>query len=46
MISVRSNCPLSSALIRKYVINSRGHRTPGGTYTKDPSLNTAEFRVA
>ena len=32
--------------MRKYVISSIGHRTPGGTYTNDPSLNTAELRVA
>jgi hypothetical protein len=33
-------------LIRKYVDSSIGHRTPFGMYTKDPSLNTAEFRAA
>ena len=31
MISVRSNWPVPSALMRKYVISSIGHLTPGGT---------------
>src|SRR5271163_790628 len=30
MISVRSNCPVFSALIRKYVDSSIGQRTPSG----------------
>src|SRR5437899_10744837 len=46
MISVRSNCPVAAALMRKYVDNSIGHRTPGGTYANDPSLNTALFKAA
>src|SRR2546428_69590 len=46
MISVRSNWPVSCALIRKYVDNSIGHRTPCGTYANDPSLKTALFRPA
>ena len=46
MINVRSNCPVLAALMRKYVDNSIGHRTPGGTYTKDPSENTAELSAA
>jgi hypothetical protein len=31
MISVRSNWPVFSALMRKYVLSSIGHFTPGGT---------------
>jgi putative hemolysin len=46
MISVRSNCPVSAALMRKYVDSSIGQRTPFGTYTKEPSLKTAELRAA
>src|SRR3970282_2771622 len=46
MISVRSNCPVLAALMRKYVESSIGHRTPGGTYAKEPSLNTALFSAA
>src|SRR3989304_8815903 len=46
MMSVRSNWPVESALIRKYVESSMGHRTPGGTYAKEPSLNTALLRAA
>ena len=32
--------------MRKYVDSSIGHRTPSGTYTNEPSLNTAEFSAA
>src|SRR5690606_37267991 len=46
MIRVRSNWPVLAALMRKYVDSSIGQRTPFGTYTNEPSLNTAEFRVA
>src|SRR5512146_2782368 len=46
MISVRSNCPVSAALMRKYVESSIGHRTPLGTYTNEPSEKTAEFKDA
>ena len=46
MISVRSNCPVPSELIRKYVDSSIGQRTPFGTYTNEPSLNTAAFSAA
>src|SRR5258705_1654842 len=46
MISVRSNCPVPSELIRKYVDSSIGQRTPFGTYTNDPSLNTAALSAA
>src|SRR5215468_70515 len=46
MINVRSNCPVLAALMRKYVDSSIGQRTPGGTYTKEPSENTAELSVA
>src|SRR3954468_8495668 len=43
---VLSNCPVSAELIRKYVESSIGQRTPFGTYTNEPSENTAEFSVA
>ena len=46
MIKVLSNCPVSDALILKYVESSIGHLTPGGIYTKEPSVKTAEFSVA
>src|SRR5271170_1414973 len=46
MIKVRSNWPVLAALIRKYVDSSIGQRTPGGTYTKEPTENTAEFNAA
>src|SRR5262245_30493658 len=46
MINVRSNCPVFAALIRKYVDSSIGQRTPFGTYTNDPSENTAELSDA
>ena len=43
---VRSNWPVSAALMRKYVESSIGQRTPLGMYTNDPSENTAELRAA
>src|SRR5213079_2509448 len=46
MISVRSNWPVFAALMRKYVDSSIGQRTPLGTYTNEPSVNTAELRAA
>ena len=46
MTKVRSNWPVFAALMRKYVDSSMGQRTPGGTYTKEPSVKTAELRVA
>src|SRR5436190_18476104 len=46
MISVRSNWPVDDALMRKYVESSSGQRTPFGTYTNEPSVNTAEFSAA
>src|ERR1051325_9297523 len=46
MMSVRSNCPVEEALMRKYVESSSGQRTPFGTYTKEPSVNTAEVSAA
>src|SRR5512140_775293 len=46
MISVRSNWPVFAALIRKYVDSSIGQRTPFGTYTNEPSVNTAELSAA
>src|SRR6185503_10657063 len=45
-ISVRSNCPDSELLIRKYVDNSIGHRTPFGIKQKLPSEKTALFKAA
>ncbi len=32
--------------MRKYVDSSIGQRTPFGTNTKEPSVNTAEFSAA
>jgi hypothetical protein len=32
--------------VRKYVESSIGQRTPVGTYTNEPSLNTAELSAA
>jgi len=46
MMSVRSNCPVFAALMRKYVDSSIGQRTPCGTYTNEPSENTAELSAA
>src|SRR5436853_6373354 len=46
MIKVRSNWPVSIALIRKYVDSSMGQRTPDGTYANEPSLKTALFKAA
>jgi hypothetical protein len=46
MISVRSNCPVLIALMRKYVLNSIGQRTPSGMNAKLPSENTAELSAA
>ncbi len=46
MISVRSNWPVFAALMRKYVDSSIGQRTPFGTNTNEPSVNTAELSVA
>src|SRR3954471_20961784 len=43
---VLSNCPVSAELIRKYVDSSTGQRTPLGTYTNEPSENTALFSAA
>src|SRR6185369_9302505 len=45
-ISVRSNCPDSALLMRKYVDNSIGQRTPFGMKTKLPSEKTALFNAA
>src|SRR6478672_6381415 len=45
-MSVLSNCPVSAELMRKYVESSIGQRTPFGTYTNEPSENTAEVSVA
>lgn len=39
-------CPVFSALILKYVETSMGEMTPFGTYTNEPSENTAEFSAA
>src|SRR3546814_6766570 len=43
MISVRSNWPVLRSLMRKYVDSSIGQRTPLGTNTNEPSVNTAEL---
>lgn len=39
-------CPVSLALMRKYVDSSMGDFTPLGTYTNEPSENTAELSAA
>jgi hypothetical protein len=46
MIRVRSNWPVLTALMRKYVLSSIGQRTPLGMNTKLPSENTAELSAA
>jgi hypothetical protein len=46
VVDWKYTCPVSSALIRKYVDTSIGEMTPFGTYTKDPSEKTAEFKAA
>jgi hypothetical protein len=46
MISVRSNWPMFSALMRKYAWSGMSTWTPSGTYTKEPPDHTAEFRAA
>src|SRR6476659_9656188 len=46
MISVRSNCPESWVLMRKYVDRSIGHLTPFGMKQNEPSVNTAELSAA
>ena len=46
MIRVRSNCPLLSALMRKYVCRGMSTFTPLGTYTKLPPDHTALFTAA
>src|SRR4051812_42991809 len=45
-MSVRSNWPVPLALMRKYVDSSIGQRTPFGTYTNEPSENTALLSAA
>src|SRR5688572_12998002 len=45
-ISVRSNCPDSCVLMRKYVDSSIGHFTPLGIKQNEPSVNTAELSAA
>src|SRR4026209_2697160 len=45
-ISVRSNCPDSELLMRKYVDNSIGQRTLFGMKQKLPSEKTALFKAA
>ena len=46
IIKVLSNWPVFDAFILKYVESSIGHRTPSGMYTNEPSVKTAEFKVA
>ncbi len=43
MMSVRSNWPMFSALMRKYACSGMSMCTPGGTYTNDPPDQTAEL---
>src|SRR2546430_394808 len=45
-MSVRSNWPDSWLLMRKYVDNSIGQRTPRGTKTNEPSEKTAPLSAA
>ena len=46
MISVRSNWPMFSALIRKYAWSGTSTLTPAGMYTNEPPLHTAELSAA
>src|SRR5262245_63416458 len=46
MNKVTSNRPDCSSLIRKDLDTSIGQRPPPGTYTKEPSENTAELSPA
>ncbi len=46
MISVRSNWPIDSVLIRKYACSGISTCTPGGTYTNEPPDHTEEFSAA
>ena len=46
MIMVRSNCPMLSALMRKYACSGMSSFTPLGMYTKEPPLHTAVFTAA
>ena len=46
MISVRSNWPMFSVLIRKYACSGMSTCTPSGMYTNDPPDHTAEFSAA
>src|ERR1700735_5818382 len=46
MIKVRSHWPGFAELTRKYVDSSLGQRARTGTYTNEPSENTAEFSAA
>src|SRR6476620_2572468 len=45
-MSVRSNWPEDSVLMRKYVDKSIGHLTSFGMKQNDPSVNTAELSAA
>lgn len=46
MISVRSNWPMFSVLIRKYACSGISTCTPLGTYTNEPPDQTAVFSAA
>src|SRR5215207_9817819 len=46
MMSVRSNWPMFSALMRKYACSGMSTLTPGGMYTNEPPDHTAEFSAA
>ncbi len=44
-MSVRSNWPVFSPLMRKYAWSGSGTSTPGGTYTNEPPDQTAPLRA-
>ncbi len=46
MMSVRSNCPAFSLLMRKYACRGISTFTPGGTQTKEPPDHTAVLSAA
>ncbi len=46
MMSVRSNWPMLSALMRKYACSGMSTCTPSGTQMNDPPDHTAEFSAA
>src|SRR5215203_6450989 len=46
IMSVRSNWPMFSALMRKYACSGMSTWTPGGMYTNEPPDQTAELSAA